>query len=125
MGGTTNERVGGLIKEAVLSLLLVTKTYLPFGVTATPTGLFPTGMGRPKIVFVAVLITEIVPSWVLATYAYFPSELIATPRGAVPHVMDPTTVFVSLVITETFVPTFPILRIDMDGTTPYLPSFVI
>src|SRR5260370_37234501 len=107
MGGTTNERVGGLIKEAVLSLLLVTKTYLPFGVTATPTGLFPTGMGRPKIVFVAVLITEIVPSWVFATSAYLQSELMATPRGGVPTAMEPTTVYVAVPITETTVPILP------------------
>src|SRR6267378_1710865 len=63
MGGPTTEWLAVLTTETVVSLLLVTKTYLPFGVTATPIGLFPAGMGGPTTVFVAVLITEIVPSW--------------------------------------------------------------
>ena len=76
------------------------------GVIAIPIGKFPTEIGEPMTVLVAVFITETVSSPKFATYARVPSGVIAITRGLFPtEIGEPMTVLVAIFITETVLST--------------------
>ena len=72
------------------------------GVIAIPIGTFPTEIGEPKTVLVAVFIMETVSSPKFVTYARVPSGVMAIPQGPIPtEIGEPMTVLVAIFITET------------------------